>query len=44
MVTFVMELIDNLNKTLKDDLKVEIKQGSQLSIAIDCFSIYVFQE
>lgn len=39
-----MELIDNKNKTLRDDLSVEIKQGSKLSIAAACFSIYAFQE
>ena len=39
-----MELIDNINKTVKDDLSVEIKQGSKLSIAAACFSIYAFQE
>ena len=39
-----MELIDNTNKTLKDDLSVEIKDGSRLSIAAACFSIYAFQE
>lgn len=40
----MMELIDNTNKTLKDDLSVEIKEGSMLSIAAACFSIYAFQE
>ena len=39
-----MELIDNLNKTLKDDLIAEIKSGSKVSIAASCFSIYAFQE
>ncbi len=39
-----MELIDNIAKTLKDDLSVEIKSGSKLSIAAACFSIYAFQE
>ena len=39
-----MELIDNKNKTLRDDLSVEIKHGSKLSIAAACFSIYAFQE
>ena len=38
------ELIDNKNKTLKDDLSIEIKSGSKLSIAAACFSIYAFQE
>ncbi len=39
-----MELINNTTKTLKDDLAVEIKKGSKLSIAAACFSIYAFQE
>lgn len=39
-----MELINNVTKTLKDDLQNEIKPGSKLSIAAACFSIYAFQE
>ncbi|MEG0691861.1 MAG: SNF2-related protein, partial [Oscillospiraceae bacterium] len=39
-----LELIDNVNKTLKDDISVELRQGSKLSIAAACFSIYAFQE
>ena len=39
-----MEIIDNVNKTLRDDLKYEIKNGSKLSIAAACFSIYAYQE
>lgn len=39
-----MELINNTTKTLRDDLVVEIKQGSRLSVAAACFSIYAFQE
>ena len=39
-----MRIIDNINETLKDDLSVEIKQGSKVSIAAACFSIYAFQE
>ena len=39
-----MELINNTTKTLRDDLSVEIRQGSKLSIAAACFSIYAFQE
>lgn len=41
---YEMELINNTTKTLKDDLAVEIKKGSKLSIAAACFSIYAFQE
>ena len=39
-----IDIIDNKNKTLKDDLAVEIKQGSKVSVAAACFSIYAFQE
>ena len=39
-----MELINNVSKTLRDDLMQQIKAGSQLSIAASCFSIYAFQE
>lgn len=39
-----MELINNTTKTLRDDLAVEIKDGSRLSVAAACFSIYAFQE
>lgn len=39
-----MKLINNVTETLKDDLSVEIHEGSKLSIAAACFSIYVFQE
>lgn len=39
-----MELINNTSKILRDDLAVEIKKGSKLSIAAACFSIYAFQE
>ena len=38
-----MELIDNINKTLKDDLADSIHRGSKISIAAACFSIYAFQ-
>lgn len=37
-----VEIINNINKTLRDDLSVEIKQGSKLSIAAACFFIYAF--
>ncbi len=39
-----MEIINNTSKKLKDDLAIEIKKGSKLSIAAACFSIYAFQE
>ena len=39
-----MEIIDNVNKTLKDDLSVEMHKGSKVSIAAACFSIYAFEE
>ncbi|MBR5482227.1 MAG: DEAD/DEAH box helicase family protein [Bacteroidaceae bacterium] len=39
-----MELIDNANKTLKSDLTEELRNGSKVSIAASCFSIYAFDE
>ena len=39
-----MLIINNVDKTLKDDLTEEIKSGSKLSIAAACFSIYAFEE
>ena len=38
-----MGLIDNKSKTLRDDLAIEIKDGSKLAIAAACFSIYAYQ-
>lgn len=37
-----MSLIDNVNKTLGDDLKAELKSGAKLKIAASFFSIYAF--
>lgn len=39
-----MELINNVKKTLRDDLMQQMMAGSRLSIAASCFSIYAFQE
>jgi hypothetical protein len=39
-----MELIDNINKTLKDDFATELRSGSKVAIAASCFSIYAFEE
>ena len=39
-----MELINNINKTLRDDIVAQMKSESRLSIAASCFSIYAFQE
>ena len=39
-----MELFDNVNRILKDDLKLTAEKGSKLSIAAACFSIYAFAE
>lgn len=39
-----MEFIDNVNKTLKDDMLVTLRSGSKVAIAASCFSIYAFQE
>ena len=39
-----MEVFDNINKIIKDDLSIEIKKNSRVSIAAACFSIYAYQE
>ncbi|MDT2823474.1 helicase-related protein [Vagococcus lutrae] len=39
-----MEIIDNVNKTLKDDLSVEINNGSKVAIAAASFSIYAYDQ
>ena len=39
-----MKLIDNVNQTLRDDLREELKSGSKVSIAAASFSIYAYQE
>lgn len=39
-----MEVIDNVNKTLKDDMLLILRSGSKVAIAASCFSIYAFQE
>ena len=39
-----MRIIDNVNRTVKEDLIESIHQGSRLSIAAACFSIYAYQE
>ena len=39
-----MELLDNVNKTLKDDLGEAINGGSKIAIAAAFFSIYAYQE
>lgn len=39
-----MELINNVGKTLRDDLMQQMQAGSRLSIAASCFSIYAFQD
>ena len=39
-----MQIIDNINKTVKDDLQAGIQKGSKMSVAAACFSIYAYQE
>ena len=39
-----MQILDNINNTIKDDLQKEVKKGSKISIAAACFSIYAYQE
>ena len=39
-----MEIINNVERILKEDLSVEISKGSKVSIAAAYFSIFAFQE
>ena len=39
-----MEVIDNINRILRDDLQQTIQPKSKVAIASACFSIYAFQE
>lgn len=39
-----MQIIDNINKTVKENLQKSICKGSKMSIAAACFSIYAYQE
>jgi len=38
-----MQILDNVNNTVKDDLNATIAKGDRLSIAAACFSIYAYQ-
>ena len=38
-----MQILDNINKTVKDDLEATVSKGDKLSIAASCFSIYAYQ-
>lgn len=37
------EMLDNVSRTVKDDLAVTISKGDKLSVAAACFSIYAYQ-
>ena len=43
-ILIILEVIDNVNNTLKDDMLVTLRSGSKVAIAASCFSIYAFQE
>lgn len=38
-----MEILDNVNRIVKDDLAEVISKGDRLSIAAASFSIYAYQ-
>ena len=38
-----MEILDNVNKTVKDDLEKTVSKGDKISIAAACFSIYAYE-
>lgn len=39
-----MKILDNITNTVRDDLRMEIKRGSRISVAAACFSMYAYQE
>lgn len=39
-----MELFNNVDRILKDDIALNLEQGSKISIVAACFSIYAFAE
>ena len=39
-----MQIIDNINKTVKEDQQESIRKGSKMSVAAACFSMYAYQE
>lgn len=39
-----MKTLDNVTQTVRDDLAATIAEGSRISIAAACFSIYAYQE
>ena len=39
-----MKILDNINHTVREDLQDTMQQGSRVSIAAACFSIYAYQE
>ena len=39
----MMQILDNVNKTVKDDLVATVSKGDKVSIAAACFSIYAYE-
>ena len=39
-----VRILDNINDTVRDDLRAEIKRGSRVSVTAACFSMYAYQE
>ncbi len=39
----IAEMLDNVSKTVKDDVAATITRGDKLSVAAACFSIYAYQ-
>ena len=39
-----MKILDNVREIVRDDLKQTIENGSKVSVAAACFSIYAYQE
>ena len=39
-----MEILDNITRVLRDDLKEKIQPKSKVSVAAACFSMYAYKE
>ena len=39
-----VKILDNINQTVKDDMKSSIRKGSKISIAASCFFMYAYKE
>ena len=38
-----MEIFNNVERIVRDDIKLTVRRGSKVSVAAACFSIYAFE-